>query len=96
MPTEKSGQHEFDFEYGDALRPAHRNLRSHVHQGAGALQSRGRPADNERQLARLKRLSDWLHEHDRLFMFEMLVPAEKAQLDAAGSQQAYDLKCGPG
>jgi hypothetical protein len=34
------------------------------------------------QSARLKRLSDYLHSgRHRLFMFELLVPAEKAQLD---------------
>ena len=30
---------------------------------------------NERQLGRLKRLADWLHENDRKFLFELLVPA---------------------
>jgi 5-dehydro-2-deoxygluconokinase len=35
---------------------------------------------NERQLKRLKRLSDWLHEHDRKFLFELLVPATDEQL----------------
>ena len=33
---------------------------------------------NRRQAERLKRLSDWLHEHDRKFLFELLVPAEEA------------------
>ena len=32
---------------------------------------------NERQLGRLKRLSDWLHENDRKFLFELLVPADR-------------------
>ena len=36
---------------------------------------------NERQLARLKELADWLHANDRKFLFELLVPAEH---DAAG------------
>ena len=33
---------------------------------------------NERQLGRLKRLADWLHGHDRKFLFELLVPATDA------------------
>jgi hypothetical protein len=42
----------------------------------------GDEALNQRQSARLKRLSDYLHSgRHRLFMFELLVPAEKAQLD---------------
>ena len=30
---------------------------------------------NQRQLERLKRLADWLHDNDRKFLFELLVPA---------------------
>ena len=32
---------------------------------------------NERQLGRLKELADWLHANDRLFLFELLVPAPR-------------------
>ena len=39
---------------------------------------------NERQLGRLKRLADWLHANDRRFLFELLVPAEDAQLESVG------------
>ena len=35
-------------------------VRSRLHQGAGALQPRGRRAENSEQLGKLKRLSDWL------------------------------------
>ena len=37
-------------------------------------------AMNQRQTARLKQLSDWLHSHDKLYMFELLVPPEPDQL----------------
>ena len=52
---------------------------------------------NERQAARLKRLSDYLHSKSRsLFMFELLVPAEKAQLDQVGGDKTkYDLEMRP-
>ena len=48
---------------------------------------------NRRQAARLKRLSDYLHDKQQSrFMFELLVPAEQKQLDfVAGSKKAYDL-----
>ena len=52
---------------------------------------------NQRQAARLKRLSDYLADRDRSrFMFELLVPAEKAQLDKfKGDKKAYDRELRP-
>jgi myo-inositol catabolism protein IolC len=51
---------------------------------------------NERQLGRLKRLADWLHEHDRKFLFELLVPAEEHQLEAVGGDtDRYDAELRP-
>jgi myo-inositol catabolism protein IolC len=51
---------------------------------------------NERQLGRLKRLADWLHDNGRLFLFELLVPAEKHQLEAAGGDtDRYDAELRP-
>jgi myo-inositol catabolism protein IolC len=51
---------------------------------------------NERQTARLLQLSEWLHEHHRKFLFELLVPAEPAQLEqVAGSEDRYDVELRP-
>jgi 5-dehydro-2-deoxygluconokinase len=51
----------------------------------------GEKALNQRQAARLKRLSDYLHSAGRMFMFELLVPPEKAQLDkVGGDKKRYD------
>jgi myo-inositol catabolism protein IolC len=51
---------------------------------------------NERQLGRLKRLSDWLHETDRKFLFELLVPATEAQLQQVdGDDDRYDSELRP-
>ena len=56
----------------------------------------GDKALNQRQAARLKQLSDYLHENDRPYMFELLVPAEKAQLERlGGDKKAYDLRLRP-
>ena len=95
MPVEKSGQHEFDFEYGDqwaahldAFDPTFTKVLVRYNPEGDAV-------GNQRQLGRLKLLSDYLHQHDRLFMFELLVPPEKAQLDKAGSKQAYDTQMRP-
>src|SRR5262245_45663889 len=57
----------------------------------------GDRALNQRQAERLKRLSDYLHRTNRLYMFELLVPAEKAQLDRVkGDKKAYDRDLRPG
>jgi myo-inositol catabolism protein IolC len=51
---------------------------------------------NERQLGRLKELADWLHANDRKFLFELLVPAEDAQLEQVGGDtDRYDAELRP-
>src|SRR6478735_7184560 len=74
MPVEKSGQNEFDFEYGDQFGEHIEKFDPHF----SKVLVRYNPDDpaefNQRQLGRLKRLADWLHEHDRMFLFELLVP----------------------
>jgi 5-dehydro-2-deoxygluconokinase len=45
----------------------------------------------------LKRLSDYLHAGERLFMFELVVPAEPVQLARfEGDRKAYDVELRPG
>jgi myo-inositol catabolism protein IolC len=58
---------------------------------------RGETALNRRQAERLKQLSDYLHGGSQSrFMFELLVPAERAQLARLkGNNQAYDLELRP-
>jgi 5-dehydro-2-deoxygluconokinase len=94
MPVEKSGQHEFDFEYGDAFGEHIEAFDPTFTKVLVRYNPEGDRSDNERQLERLKRLSDWLHERKRLYMFEMLVPAEKAQL-AKLSKSQYDTELRP-
>jgi myo-inositol catabolism protein IolC len=51
---------------------------------------------NRRQAARLKQLSDYLHQSGRLYMFELLVPPEMAQLKRFGNdRKVYDLQLRP-
>jgi myo-inositol catabolism protein IolC len=96
MPVEKSGQDEFDFQYGDDF-PAH--IEKYDLFASKVLVRYNPDGDaemNERQLGRLKRLADWLHENDRKFLFELLVPAEKAQLDSVdGDTDRYDAELRP-
>jgi 5-dehydro-2-deoxygluconokinase len=96
MPVEKSGQDEFDFEYGDAFG-------EHIERynpDFSKVLVRYNPDDdaetNRRQLVRLKRLEDWLHEHDRKFLFELLVPATDEQLQSVGGDSdRYDAELRP-
>jgi myo-inositol catabolism protein IolC len=96
MPVEKSGQDEFDFEFGDDF-GAHiesfdptfaKVLVRYNPEGDGEL--------NRRQAERLARLGQWLAERDRKYLFELLVPATKEQLGRVdGDQHLYDTEIRP-
>jgi myo-inositol catabolism protein IolC len=90
-PAEKSGQDEFDFEYGDDFAKHIEAFNPTFCKVLVRYNPEGDREGNRRQAARLKRLSDYLHGAGRLFMFELLVPPEKAQLDqVGGDKKAYD------
>ena len=96
MPVEKSGQNEFDYEYGDQFGEHIENFDPDF----SKVLVRYNPEDdaemNRRQLERLKRLADWLHDNGRKFLFELLVPATDAQLEAAdGDTDRYDAEQRP-
>ena len=97
MPVEKSGQNEFDFQYGD-------DFAAHIEKfptDFSKVLVRYNPDDrdhqmNKRQLDRLKTLSDWLHANDRKFLFELLVPATDEQLASVdGDEDRYDAELRP-
>jgi 5-dehydro-2-deoxygluconokinase len=96
MPVEKSGQNEFDFEYGE-------EFGEHIERfdpDFSKVLVRYNPDDdaetNRAQLQKLKRLADWLHEHDRKFLYELLVPATDEQLASVGGDaDRYDAELRP-
>jgi myo-inositol catabolism protein IolC len=96
-PAEKSGQDEFDFEYGDDFGKHIEAFHPTFCKVLVRYNPEGDAELNRRQAARLKRLSEYLHSNSRSrFMFELLVPAEKAQLDQLkGDKKAYDLQLRP-
>src|SRR5215472_10195430 len=96
-PAEKSGQEEFDFEYGENFAKHIESFHPTFCKVLVRYNPEGDSALNRRQAARLKRLSDYLHTAGRSkFMFELLVPAEKSQLDQVkGDKKAYDLEVRP-
>jgi len=96
-PAEKSGQNEFDFEYGEEFARHIEAFHPTFCKVLVRYNPEGDRSLNLRQLARLKRLSEYLHtKSSSLFMFELLVPADKAQLDSvAGDSKAYDRQIRP-
>lgn len=96
MPTEKSGQEEFDFEYGDAFGTHIEEFDPSFSKVLVRYNPEGDAGMNARQTERLKRLSDWLHERGRRFLFELLVPGTPEQIERAGGEQAYDTAVRPG
>jgi myo-inositol catabolism protein IolC len=96
MPVEKSGQDEFDFEYGEQFGAHIEEFDPDFSKVLVRLNPDGDSEMNERQLGRLKRLADWLHETDRKFLFELLVPATEAQLQQVdGDDDRYDSELRP-
>ncbi|MBN1357902.1 DUF2090 domain-containing protein [Candidatus Bathyarchaeota archaeon] len=96
MPVEKSGQAEFDFEYGE-------DYAKHIEMFDPTFVKvlvRYNPAEdtmpNQRQLKRLKTLSDYLQKTSKPLLFELIVPATPQQLtESADSKETYDLKLRP-
>ena len=96
MPVEKSGQEEFDFEYGE-------DYAKHIEEFDPTFVKvlvRYNPAGdatlNQRQLQRLKTLSDYLKRTSRPFLFELIVPATSQQLaEVGGSKETYDQAIRP-
>jgi myo-inositol catabolism protein IolC len=96
MPVEKSGQNDFDFDYGEDFDEHILKFDPDFSKVLVRYNPDGDAEMNKTQLGRLKRLSDWLHENDRRFLFELLVPAEQAQLDSVdGDSDRYDAELRP-
>ena len=96
MPCEKSGQNEFDFEYGDAFGEKIEEFDPDFTKVLVRYNPEGDSEMNKRQVARLRQLSEWLHERHRKFLFELLVPAEESQLAKVdGDVDRYDEELRP-
>ena len=96
MPVEKSGQNEFDFDYGADFGAHIEKFDPNFSKVLVRYNSEDDAEMNERQLGRLKQLADWLHGHDRKFLFELLVPATEAQLASVGGDtDRYDAELRP-
>ena len=96
MPVERSGQDEFDFDYGDAFGEHIETFDPTFSKVLVRWNPEGDGEMNRRQGQRLRRLGEWLHAHDRKYLFELLVPAEQAQLASVGGDGGrYDRELRP-
>jgi len=97
VSVEKSGQEEFEFAYGEDFAQHIEAFHPTFAKVLVRFNPEGDVTLNQRQVSRLKRLSDSLHQTQTLFMFELLVPPESVQLEQfAGDKYAYDLQVRPG
>src|SRR6516165_8463671 len=91
MPVEKSGQAEFQFEFGDNYEAEIEKFQPNFVKALVRYNPEDDEALNRRQAARLKELGDTAHAQGRYFMFELLVPATAEQSDRLeGDHDAYD------
>jgi myo-inositol catabolism protein IolC len=97
-PAEKSGQEEFDFEYGEDFAKHIETYQPTFCKVRVRYSPEGDQDLKRRQSVRLKRLSDYLHRESRsLFMIELVLPRHKAQLaKLKGDHKAYDAEIRPG
>lgn len=95
--AEKSGQDEFEFEYGDDFARHIEAFDPTFSKVLVRYNPEGDRALNQRQAARLARLSAYLADRGRSrFMFELLVPAEKTQLEQLkDDKNVYDRELRP-
>ena len=95
-PVEKSGQKEFQFEYSEAFAQHIEASNPTFCKALVRYNPEGDAEINRRQVARLKRLSEYLRGSSRRFMFELLVDPEPAQLHRmGGSLEAYNRDLRP-
>jgi myo-inositol catabolism protein IolC len=91
LSTERSGLAEFEFEYGSAFAAHIEAFQPTFAKALVRYNPEGDSALNARQTGRLKQLSDYCRTVGQRFMFELLVPATRAQLDRSGADQRnYD------
>jgi myo-inositol catabolism protein IolC len=97
MPVERSGQSMFDFQYGEEFGEHIERFQPDFAKVLVRYNPDGDAQANREQLSKLKRLSDWLRAHEGpRFLFELLVPAEEAQLAAVdGDGERYDAELRP-
>ncbi len=95
--TEKSGQDEYDFEYGDGFIEHIEQYQPTFVKALLRYNPDGDPALNARQRQHLKKLSDYCQSTGYKFLIEPLIPATEQQLASVGEdERRYDTEIRPG
>jgi myo-inositol catabolism protein IolC len=93
LPVEKTGQDEFDFEYGDSFREHIEKFQPDYVKVLVRYNSDNDPELNLRQSSRLKIISDFCHQNNYRFLFELLATPTSAQLaECSGDLEEYEKK----
>ena len=96
ISVEKSGLDEFEFEYGDAFAAHLDAFKASFAKVLVRYNPEGDAALNLRQTARLMQLSEYCRSAAQRFMFELLVPATKVQMERVrADKNAYDQQLRP-
>jgi myo-inositol catabolism protein IolC len=85
LATEKSGQEEFDFEYGENFKEHIEKFSPKFVKALVRFNPDNNPKANEGQIEKLKILNEYCHAQNYLFMLEVLVPPTKEQLARVGN-----------
>jgi myo-inositol catabolism protein IolC len=94
--VEKSGQNEFDFEYGVDFKKHILHIHPDFVKVLVRYNPEGDAEANHQQTDRLKTLSDFCNENGFNFMFELLVPATPSQLAQVNNDlKRYDSELRP-
>jgi len=97
LAVERSSQPIFELEYGEAFAEHIERFDPDFVKVLVRHNPEGDDSANTTQLERLKKLSDWVGAHDRKLLFELLLPAEPAQLASVGGDAGrYDTELRPG
>jgi myo-inositol catabolism protein IolC len=96
MPAERSGQDEFELQYGAAFGEHIESFDPTFVKVLVRFNPQGDADLNKRQTERLAILSEWLQARHYKFLFELLIPPTTAQLNSLdGHQDDYDRNLRP-
>ncbi|MBI2613868.1 MAG: DUF2090 domain-containing protein [Candidatus Levybacteria bacterium] len=96
LTTEKSGQKEFTFEYGDEFGKHIEKYKPTFVKALVHYNPNDDPLSKMRQQQKLEVLSNYCHQNSYKFLFEILVPPTESQLrNVSGNIQRYDTEVRP-
>ncbi len=94
--TEKSGQREFQFEYGDSFGEHLNNINPLFAKALLIYNPQGDKDINKRQRASIRRLANFCHLNGYKLLVEPLVHATESQMESfGGDRKKYDIELRP-